>query len=75
MTTSAPRLDSIVAIPLPIPVPPPVMKTSLPLKQSLGSIGSEMGCKFSCKGLSSLCDTVVLKHLCKKETYRQYITV
>lgn len=47
MTTSAPRLDSMVAIPLPRPVPPPVTKASLPLKQSFGSIASVTGWRLS----------------------------
>ena len=40
MTTVAPNLDSISAIPLPSPVPPPVMNAVLFTKQFLGNIGS-----------------------------------
>lgn len=46
ITTVAPSLDNISAIPLPSPVPPPVIKAVLLAKQFLGSIGSVLARNF-----------------------------
>ena len=59
MTTVAPNLDNISAIPLPSPVPPPVMNAVLLAKQPLGNIGSTLAGNFEAlmaREIALICD-------------------
>jgi hypothetical protein len=67
MATFAPSSLNFVAIPFPKPVPPPVMKTTLPLYVSGGSIVKRFAGNLAAWGPGVMFDMVAVEEVEKAE--------